>query len=196
MTLMLMVSLAGGMPSAFATTKFGVAFDFTNFDGVDVGGAFLSFDVDPNNLPFNQWINLDTVTGFKMDAWVTTPDRNALTFTEQDRVTDEISDSLVYIENLNPIFPVTFGATFGSDLVSAFFYGAGPTFLTMEQYGAQHGTGSGVFNSSIGAGYWTVTAAWFDDPIPVTSVPEPAAFWLFGAGLLVLAAKARRRQVA
>ena len=209
MALMLMVSLAGVTPSAFATTKFGVAFDFRSYDvqdannvfldtdGFDVGGAFLSFDVDPNNLPFDQWINLNTVTGFKMDVWLTTPDRNAITFTEQDRWIDPFAAPLVYIENLNPIFPVRFDTTF-DDFLFPFSYGDGLTSLNMLQQGTQHGTGSGIFTSSITplGGTWTVTAAWFDDPIPVTSVPEPAAFWLFGAGLLVLAAKARRRQAA
>jgi hypothetical protein len=132
-------------------------------------------------------------------VWLTTPDRNAITFTEQDREIDPLVAPLVYIENLNPIFPVRFDTTFGfSDLIFPFSYGAGQTFLNMFQQGTQHGTGSGSFTSSLTpiGGYWTVTAAWFDDPIPVTSVPEPAAYWLFGAGLLVLAAKARRRQAA
>lgn len=209
MALMLMVSLAGVTPVAFATTKFGVQFDFTFDGGGDAGGAFLSFDVDPDNLPFDQWINFDTVTGFKMDAWVTTPDRNATTFTEQDLARDIFTgnlDSRVYIENLNPIFPVKFDSTKDpdGDIFDIFFfeylYGGDvsqPRQLRLVQIGTQHGTGSGYFTTATaGFGTWTVTAAWFDDPIPVTSVPEPAAFWLFGAGVLVLAAKARRRQAA
>lgn len=201
MALMLMVSLAGVTPSAFATTKFGVMIDFTTLEGFDAGGAFLSFDVDPDNLPFDQWIDLSTVTGFEMDAWVTTPDRNAFTFTEQDNTGSVFP--LVHFENLNPIFPVRFDPqVFNEELGLGFVFDfqyvtSSQQFLQMRQFGTQLGTGSGEWSSSAGSGgsgssgEWNVTAAWFDDPIPAV-VPVPGAVWLFGGALALLGAVRRR----
>jgi hypothetical protein len=207
MALMLIVSLAGGMPSAFATTIFGVQFHFTDTSGVEFGGGFLQFDVNPNNLPFDQWIDLSTVTGLKANFWATTPGHGDSTFSLADGALG--AGASIFIANNNPLFPVEFRTSLGifgdpDNVFSASYREASApsdTFLSLVSPDGNsvappnfvsYADGS---TSQTASGLWTA-GAWFDDPIPVTSVPEPAAYWLFGAGLLVLAAKARRRQAA
>jgi len=207
MALMLMVSLAGGMPSAFATTIFGVQFHFTDTSGVEWGGGFLQFDVDPNNLPFDQWIDLSTVTGLKANFWATTPGHGDSTFSLADGALG--AGASIFIANNNPLFPVEFRTSLdpiffeNADLFHA-RYNESTRFDTILSLMSPAGNSVSPPNlvgyqdgptAQTAQGLWTA-GAWFDDPIPVTSVPEPAAFWLFGAGLLVLAAKARRRQAA
>lgn len=207
MALMLILSLAGVTPNAFATTIFGVQFHFTDTSGVEFGGGFLQFDVDPNNLPFDQWIDLSTVTGLKANFWATSPNHGDSTFSLADGALG--AGASVFIANNNPLFPVQFQTSFGpfyelDNLFFAEYREASAPYDTqlrlVSPAGASFVPPNYVFywdgpTSQYREGFWTA-GAWFDDPIPVTSVPEPAAFWLFGAGVLVLAAKARRRQAA
>jgi hypothetical protein len=192
-----MFSLLGVTHSAFATTLFGIKLDFQDGAGAYAGGGFIQFSVDPMALPFDQWIDLSTVSGLEMDFWVSNPvTHEAYVWSEKDLAD---LNTKVYFHNNDPLFPVEWsiaGTGHLMDLYTA--YGGGGQLLQMAVDGGHGYTGdigmvdtnssTGVFNMR-----WT-SNAWFDDPIPASVVPEPAAFWLFGAGLVGLIAVARRRR--
>jgi hypothetical protein len=189
-----MFSLLGVTHSAFATTLFGIKLDFQDDAGAYAGGGFIQFSVDPDNLPFDQPIDLNTVPVVQADMWVTGTDGGTSTdiFTLSD-INPIFGDpwyTIVTVENQNPIFPVTLTSS-AYDLLVIF---TKSTNIHLILYG------DGTYDyMDDGAGYYNhgtlQASAWFDDPIPASVVPEPAAFWLFGAGLVGLIGVARRRRV-
>ena len=93
-------SLAGFTQSASATTLFGLNFDFGS-----QGDGWLQFEVDPNNLPFDQWIDLTTVTGLQAQFTIVDSARSFLSVFVTEVTMNQLSGS-VFITNANPLFPV------------------------------------------------------------------------------------------
>ena len=186
-------SLAGFTQSASATTLFGLNFDFGS-----QGDGWLQFEVDPDNLPFDQWIDLTTVTGLEAQFTIVDSFNHPLgTVRLTDSSLVEFAGS-VFITNINPLFPVELSSNFLFDFRhtdfgpitddTVVFIHLTPTVVTM---GLENE--SRFFDFSNSFSYSTVTV-WFDGPVPAV-VPIPAAVWLFGSGLGFLA-WVRRRQTA
>ena len=194
-------SLAGFPQSGSATTLFGLDFDF----GED-GGGWLQFDVDPQNLPFDQWIDLTTTTGLQTEFTMCDPTVLSLCLMgTTDQLT--ILTGSVSITDANPLFPVQLSQDFFLSFLLDLRQSTGPLGGLLATLEVTDSAYSGLARidflenplcqgsiSLCFGGAYPAPEVWFDDPIP--PVPIPATVWLFGSGLGLLGWIGRKRTLA
>ena len=194
--------------TTYATTIINIRYDFgdSTTDNSANNFALMLFDiaVDPNNLPFDDWYNFNDFTLLRTDIYTHE-------FGRLNQSNPLIIDSTAEfnITNNNPVFPIAHN----SDSVEI------PNRLFSvhdKPWGVNNGITLYLNFDVFDDGTWTAiqtnpevvdpedvldrtgiwdASVWFDDPVEAPgSVPVPAAFWLFGSGLIGLVGLARRNQ--
>ena len=175
----------GTVTNVVATTVFGIQYEFFMAD-TKLGTGWMQFDVDPNNLPFDTWIDISSLS--------MTVNFTNLPTAQPWSAADTISSiTQILVHDAHPEYPVTIDAVW-PDIFFHAGYNDGESYYNlllwddgrMEIYW-------GLDINEYAQGNWTASV-FFDSPPDAPVVPLPPAIWLFGSALVGFGFFGRKRK--